>query len=47
MYLIFTRMPGESYRRLTQVFVAVLVLRILNANSPPYLLIQDFAYLAK
>ena len=30
MYLVFTRMPGESYRRC--VCVAVLVLRILSAN---------------
>ena len=27
MYLVFTRMPGESYQ-VTQVFVVVLVLRI-------------------
>ena len=47
MYLVFTRMPGESYRRLTQVFVAVLVLRILSPNSLPCLLIADFADLAK
>ena len=33
MYLVFTRMPGESYRRrLTRVFVVVLVLRISSAN---------------
>ena len=30
MYLIFTRMSGESYRR--RLIVAVLVLRISNAN---------------
>ena len=36
MYLVFTRMPGESYRsRLSQVFVVVLVLRVLNANEFP------------
>ena len=32
MYLVFTRMPGESYHRATQVFVVVLVLRILSAD---------------
>ena len=32
MYLVFTRMPGESYRRATQVFVVVLVLHISSAN---------------
>ena len=37
MYLVFTRMPGESYRsRLSQVFVVVLVLRVLNANEFPW-----------
>ena len=45
MYLVFTRMPGETYRRC--VCVAVLVLRILSANQLPCLLIADFAYLAK
>ena len=34
MYLVFTCMPGESYcRRLSQVFVAVLVLHILSGNT--------------
>ena len=32
MYLVFTRMPGKSYRRATQVFVVVLVLHISSAN---------------
>ena len=31
MYLVFTRMPGESYRR-RLVFVVVLVVRISSAN---------------
>ena len=31
MYLVFSRMPGEL-QQATQVFVAVLVLRILSAN---------------
>ena len=30
MYLVFTRMPGESY--LTQVFVVVVVLRVSSPN---------------
>ena len=33
MYLVFTRMPGESYlRRLRSFFVVVLVLRISSVN---------------
>ena len=32
MYLVFTRMPGESYRR-RLFFVVVLVLRISSANG--------------
>ena len=32
MYLVFTRMPGESYCRATQVFVVVFVLHISSAN---------------
>ena len=38
-YLVFTRMPGESYRRATQAFVVVLVLRISSANYLPCVLI--------
>ena len=34
MYLVFARVPGESYRRrLSQVFVAVLVLRDISSAN--------------
>ena len=39
MYLVFTRMLGESYRKATRAFVVVLVLRISNANEFPCMLI--------
>ena len=32
MYLVFARTPGGSYRKVTQVFVVVLVLRISSGN---------------
>ena len=32
MYLAFTCRPGESYCRITQVFVGVLVLCVSSAN---------------
>ena len=41
MYLVFIHMPSESYcRRLTRVFVVVLVLSILSTNQLPCVLIH-------
>ena len=42
MYLVFTFMSGESYR--TQVFVAVLVLRISSANYLPLCVDSYFSH---
>ena len=41
MHLIFTRLPGESYRKqATQHFVVVLVLRISSTNLPGMLILK-------
>ena len=33
MYLVFSRMPGESYRRATQVFVVMFMCDVFRALS--------------